>query len=151
MPGPRQSLDDYLRDRIVQLQGLGGSLREADGLLDEVAGEWGTLTAVVTFGELNLGFLAIFEDLELGADGTPHRIKYGYHCGHGDTFLFRYDFDPVPHPDMPYHKHLAPNERRIAADRVTLQDVVDELWPIVVERDQAHTEADIEREAGEDD
>ena len=47
---------------------------------------------------------------------------------------------------MPHHKHLPPDERRIAADRVTLQDVVDELWPMVVERDQAAAEAEVERD-----
>ena len=138
MPGPRQSLDDYLRDRIAQLHQLGGVVRAGSAIVDEEAAAWGTVHGTVTFGEFDLGFLNVFEDLEQGARGHPHRTKYSYHCAYEQSFLFRYDFDPVPHPDMPYHKHLPPDERRVESDRVTLQDVVDELWPLVTERDDAH-------------
>ena len=47
---------------------------------------------------------------------------------------------------MSEHKHVPPDERRIAANRVTLQDVVDEFWPIVVERDADLAAAQVETE-----
>lgn len=145
MPGPRQSIDDYLKGRLGQLHDLGGVLREAIvNVIDELGSA--TLHAWVTFGEQDSGLLSVFENVVIDEGGSPHRAKYGYHCEHGGQFLFRYDRDPVQHPEMPEHKHLPPDERRITADRVTLQDVVDELWPMVVEREQAQAEAEIERE-----
>lgn len=145
MPGPRQSIDDYLKDRLAHLHDLGGILRKAIvNVVDELG--FATLHAWVTFGEQDSGHLSVFEVVVLGEDGAAHRAKYGYHCEHGGQFLFRYDRDPVQHPEMPEHKHLPPEERRIAADRVTLQDVVEELWPIVVERDQAQAESEVERD-----
>jgi hypothetical protein len=136
MPGPRQSLDDYVRDRIVQLGTIGGTVREAFAGVDDAAGEWATLHGWVTFGEFDAGVLGIFENLVLGDDGSPHRTKYGYECMYDDDHLFRYDFDPVQHPEMPYHKHVS-KERPVKWDRVTLQEVLDEFWPLVVERDEA--------------
>lgn len=145
MPGPRQSIDDYLKARLVQLQDLGGILREAVvNVIDELV--LANLHAWVTFGEHDSGVLSVYEVIVIGEDGAPRRAKYGYHCEHGSQFLFRYDRDPIQHPEMPEHKHLPPEERRIVADRVTLQDVVDELWPMVVERDQAQAEADTEHD-----
>lgn len=84
--------------------------------------------------------------VELGPDGVPHRAKYAYHCEPNGVFLFRYDRDPRQHEKMPHHKHLPPDERRIAADRVTLQDVVEEFWPMVVDLDRAAAEAELERD-----
>lgn len=138
MPGPRQSLDDYARDRIAQLYGLGGVVRDARANLIE--DESATVHGWVTFGETDSGLLGIYEHVALADDGTPHREKYGYQCQYGDQFLFRYDHDPVQHPDMPHHKHVPPDERLIKWDRVTLQDVVDEFWPVVVEQDVATNE-----------
>ena len=37
---------------------------------------------------------------------------------------------------MPYHKHLPPDGRRVEWERVTLQEVVDEFWPLVTDRDE---------------
>lgn len=138
MPGPRLSLDDYARDRIAQLHGLGGVVREANAIL--VGDDSATVHGWVTFGETDGGLLGVYEHVILEDDGTPHRLKYGYQCQHGDQFLFRYDRDPVQHPDMTHHKHLPPEERRVEWERVTLQDVADEFWPIVVERDEAARE-----------
>jgi hypothetical protein len=42
---------------------------------------------------------------------------------------------------MPEHKH---DERRIAWERVTLQEVVGELWPIIVEQDAERAAGDVE-------
>jgi Family of unknown function (DUF6516) len=137
VPGPRQSLDDYVRDRIAQFHNLGGVARDGCfGTVDE-GGEWATVHGWVTFGEYDAGLLGIFEDIAFGEDGTPHRSKYGYQCLYDQDILFRYDFDHVQHPEMPYHKHLPPDGRRVAWDRVTLQDVVEEFWPLVTERDDA--------------
>jgi hypothetical protein len=136
MPGPRQSLDDYVRDRVAQLYALGGDVGAATGTVDDERGEWATLQGVVAFGEFNLGLLSIFEDIERGPDGIPHRRKYAYHCAYDQAFLFRHDFDPVVHPDMPYHKHLPPDGRRVEWERVTLQEAVDEFWPLVTDRDE---------------
>jgi hypothetical protein len=142
MPGPQQSLDDYVRDRVGQLYTLGGDVGPAVGTVDEEAGEWASVHGAIAFGEFNLGLLSIFEDIEHGVDGSPHRRKYGYHCAYDQDFLFRYDFDPLPHPDMPYHKHLPPDGRRVEWERVTLREVVDELWQHVAERDDARRTED---------
>jgi hypothetical protein len=145
MPGPRQSIDDYLKSRIAQLHDLGGVLRQAIvNIVDELG--VATLHAWVTLGDADNGLLSVYETVVIGHDGAPHRAKYAYHCEHAGGFLFRYDRDPLQHPKMPHHKHLPPDERRIAADRVTLQDVVDELWPMVVERDTAAAEAELEND-----
>lgn len=142
MPGPRQSLDDYARDRIAQLHTLGGVVREAGAIL--IGDQSATLHGWVTFGETDSGLLSAYEHLILQDDGTPHRQKYGYQCQYGDAFLFRYDRDAVQHQYMPHHKHVPPDERRIDWDRVTLQEVVDEFWPIVVERDEAIRNLEVE-------
>jgi hypothetical protein len=148
--GAQASLDDYLRDRIAQLHSIGGTVQQAFGNIVEGGGA--TLHGTVTLGDANSGVLGVFEHLALDEGGSPHREKYGYQCLHRDQFLFRYDFDPIQHPDMPYHKHLPqptpPTDgRRIPWSRVTLQDVVDEFWPIVVERDAEEAAAEVETES----
>jgi hypothetical protein len=134
MPGPRKSLDDYIKDRLHQFGDLGGVLRQA--VVNVLEGlDAATIHARVTLGESESGLLTAFELVVLTRDGTPHRAKYAYHCMYDGQFLFSYDRDSVQHPEMPEHKHLS-GDRRIAAGRVTLQDVADEFWPMVVERDE---------------
>lgn len=130
MLGPRRSLGDYVDDRIQQFQNLGGVV---EGVLVNEVGEWSILHAEIQFGDG--GVLSIYELVELDEHLRPHRRKYSYHCQHRDEMLFRYDRDPVQHPEMPEHKHVPPDDRRVMAGRVTLQDVVDELWPIIAVRD----------------
>jgi len=131
MAGPRRSLDEYVKDRIDQLYSLGGVVR---GVVVNKLPNAISIHAQVTFGEFNDGLLGVYEHVVL-EDGVPHRRKYGYQCQYEDSFLFRYDRDPVQHPEMAEHKHIGEG-RRIAADRVTLHDVVDEFWPTVAERDE---------------
>jgi hypothetical protein len=146
VPGPRQSLDDYIRDRVGQFHSFGGSVLVGwGGVIDGLG--WATLHGAITFGERNAGQLGVFEIVQLDEHGVPHRLKYGYQCLYDRDFLFRYDYDPIQHDDMPYHKHLPPNERRVLWDRVTLQEVVDEFWPMIVDRDEAAAAAAVETES----
>ena len=69
-------------------------------------------------------------------------------CQYGaDEPLFRYDFDPIQHPGMHYHKHVSPDpdRRRLKWDEVTLHEVMDEFWPMIQERDEARRSEDEER------
>src|SRR5215210_4521772 len=91
----------------------------------------------MSFGEFDYGALSVCENVGHSEAGIPHRRKYGYQCNYRTDFLFRYDRDPVQHPDMPEHKHLPPDERRVHWDRVTSMDVAEEFSPIVSERDEA--------------
>jgi Family of unknown function (DUF6516) len=125
MPGPRRTLGEYLSDRCEQLASLGGVLR--DVTVHEFAVDDATIHAVVTFGEDDDRMLTAFEHIRL-VDGRPHRVKYGYRCFHRGSFLFGYDRDPMRHPRMPHHKHVAGRDDRLPWDRVTLHDVVEELW-----------------------
>ena len=90
MPGPRQSIDDYLKSRLAQLHDLGGVMRQAIvNIFDELG--VATLHAWVTFGESESGLLSVYEVVVIGHDRAPHGAKYGYHCEHDGVFLFRYD------------------------------------------------------------
>lgn len=91
--------------------------------------------ASVTFGDADGGLLIVYEHLRM-VDGRPHRFKYSYHANIGNDFVFRYDRDPVVHPEMPDHKHLPGGEdRRFDSGRVTLHEVAVELWDEISERD----------------
>jgi hypothetical protein len=41
---------------------------------------------------------------------------------------------------MPEHKHLSPSGRPFTWGRVTLQDVADELWDAVAQREEEESE-----------
>ena len=43
--------------------------------------------------------------------------------------------DPVQHPEMPEHKHVGGDERRMEWTRLTLREVVDEVIEIVAARE----------------
>lgn len=134
MPGPRRSLDEYLADRGEQFGSLGGVRRDVTVI--EFGNDEATIRATVTFGEDDSRVLSAFEHIRV-EDGRPHRSKYGYRCFYRDAFLFGYDRDPDRHFEMPHHKHVAGRNDRLACDRVTLHDVVDELWSY--EPDDAET------------
>lgn len=131
MSGPRRSLDDYLTDRIGQFGSLGGVVRRIH--IDEF-GDEAAIHGVISFGASDQAVLHVFEHIVI-EDDRPHRAKYGYRCSYDDDFLFRYDRDPLGHPEMPEHKHVAGTERRFEAGRVTLHDVADELWQHIAERE----------------
>jgi hypothetical protein len=97
------------------------------------------LHAWITFGDFDNALLSVFEHVVSG-EGSARPEKYGYQCQYGpEEFLFRYDFDPVQHPEMPYHKHVPPDpdNRRLKWDEVTLHDAMDEFWPLIEDRDEA--------------
>src|SRR5690348_6484936 len=134
MPGPRRSEADYLADRIAQFGNLGGEVRLVR--VDEFGLE-AVIHAVVTFDN-ERGLMTAFEHLRMDGD-RPHRFKYGYRCVRDGSFLFRYDRDPTGHREMPHHKHVAGSERRIECDRVTLDDVAEELWAYLAEDDPSRS------------
>lgn len=98
-----------------------------------------TIHATITFGSREQAVLTIFEHISV-QDDTPHRVKYGYGASYETDFLFREDRDPLGHPEMPHHRHVAGNERRIPSHRVTLHDVAEELWSIVADREEEESE-----------
>jgi hypothetical protein len=134
VPGPRRSLGDYVVDRVAQLATLGGTVRRVQVRDFPSIGE-ATIHATLTFGSRDQAVLTIFEHIEVSG-GAPHRIKYGYGAAYENDFLFREDRDPLGHPEMPHHRHVAGSERRIASNRVTLHDVAEELWSIVSDREE---------------
>jgi hypothetical protein len=122
--GRRRSVENYIKDRIDELYHLGGRVRRVH--TDFVEDEEALFNAEITFGDLDVGTLWIFEHVSI-VEGVAQPAKYGYQCLYEEAFLFRYDFDPIQHPEMPYHKHLPPGDRRIGADEVTFHDVMEEL------------------------
>jgi hypothetical protein len=129
VPGQRRTLDEYLTDRQRDLESLGGTLRNVT--IYDFGPHEATIHAVITFADDTRMFSA-FEHIRV-IEGRPKPIKYGYRCFHGASFLFGYDYDPVRHREMPYHKHVGGREDRLAADPVTLYDVAEELWSYEVE------------------
>jgi hypothetical protein len=125
------SLTDYGFERGNDLFSLGAEVRDRLGI--DVGDEL-HIDATLAFGQRRQAVLWIFEAVVI-TEGQPHRRKYGYHAEYEDIFLFRYDRDPEQHPEMPEHKHLPPDGRRVTSGRVTLREVVEELLDIVAERE----------------
>jgi hypothetical protein len=130
MPGPRRTLDEYVADRIRELQDLGGAV---DFIRTTETPKNAIIHASVSFGEHGEGILIAYEHLRM-KDERPHRFKYGYRVSHGDDYLFAYHRDPTAHPEMPQHKHVAGSDRRFPTDRMTLHEVAEELWDVMQER-----------------
>jgi hypothetical protein len=99
-------------------------------------GRYVRFEAAVAFGREYDAVLHVFELIE-EVEGRAHRHLYAYHCLYRDRFLFRYDRDPDNHPEMPEHKHLPPDERRVAWDAVTLHEVLEEVHTLVAEIEAA--------------
>lgn len=136
MPGPRRSLGEYLADRSQQFGSLGGLV--VDVTVIEFEGiEEATISATVMFGEDNVRQLTAFEHVRMSEDGRPYRAKYGYRCFYRDQLLFGYDRDYERHLEMPHHKHLPGRDDRVPWDRMTLHDVVDELWSYSIPDEEA--------------
>jgi hypothetical protein len=125
MLGPKKSLSEYLADRSSQFGELGGRVLRVD--LVELGSEEATLHAIIALGEAERGRLVVFEHIRMDGD-RPHRSKYAYGGYIDGEARFRYDRDPMGHPDMPHHKHRVGSQRRMECGRVTLHDAADELW-----------------------
>jgi hypothetical protein len=123
-------IDDYVFARCNDLRSCGGDvvrLRTQD-----LGRRFTQIRALVRFGRagrVTLGVRELVEELE----GRAHRYAYSYHCACRDCFLFRYDRDPDNHPEMPEHKHLPPDERRVPWGRVTFREVLEETFALVAE------------------
>lgn len=123
----RQSAEEYAQDRLRQLGDLGGDITAP--LIHEIApGEFVVQASVRNLGARGHGELGVYEVVECDDDGVPRRKKYSYQAMYGKRRLFRYDRDPTNHPEMPEHKHVGADERRVPSGRVTLQEVMNELW-----------------------
>jgi Family of unknown function (DUF6516) len=120
----RETLTEYVAARCDDIHGLGGTV--AALATTDVGGEV-IIQAIVTFERE--GRLTVFEAVHEDEGGTITRRKYSYQAMWRSDTLFRYDRDPVAHPEMPEHKHVA--GRRERWDAVTLRDVVDELWDLL--------------------
>jgi hypothetical protein len=130
---PQDALTDYSFERGEQIHSFGADVQIhfSFDVGDELI-----ITANLAFGEGRC-ILSIYEVVQLTDGGEPHRRKYGYQVICGDT-SFRYDRDPI-HADMPEHKHLG-DGRRVPWERVTLQDVVDEVLDLLSQRMDAERE-----------
>ena len=49
--------------------------------------------------------------------------------------VFRYDRDPIAHPENPVHLHVAGRRKRFPCDRVTLNVVAEKIWAYINERE----------------
>jgi hypothetical protein len=96
---------------------------------------------LLLFGSRQQAPLWVYEVVVPAADGRPTRAKYSYHFSYDGGAIFRYDRDQQ-HEDMPEHKHLGPEERRVPWGPVTLQEVVDELTAFVAEREAEEAAAE---------
>jgi hypothetical protein len=98
LPGRRRSVENYIKDRIDEVNRLGGKVQRIH--TDFVGDEDALFNASVAFGEFDAATLSIFEHVS-SAEGVARPEKYGYQCQYENDFLFRYDFDPVGHPRCP--------------------------------------------------
>ncbi|MBA3366655.1 MAG: hypothetical protein H0U03_12890 [Actinobacteria bacterium] len=92
------------------------------------------IDGAISLGRDSEGALLFREVVEERKDGSTTRIEYSYHFIYRNQFLFRHDRDPDNHPEMPEHKHVSPgDDNRVASDRVTFSDVMDEAYAYVAE------------------
>lgn len=125
------SLDRHALDRIDDIHSCGGLVVQVQ--TRDLGGTAVLIRATVAFGWHFDAQLIIREVVRETERGEAHREQYSYHLIYRDRFLFRYDRDPDNHPEMPEHKHLPPDERRLAWGRVTFRDVLDETYMLVAE------------------
>jgi hypothetical protein len=122
----------YAHQRGEDLHRWGG---HAEPFLIVDLGDELTLSAYLSIGKELQAQLRIFEVVVFDEDGTPHRRKYTYQLHYDGEFIVRYDRDPAQHPNMPEHKHVGANRRRVKCGRVTLSDAVEELYDVVRDRE----------------
>jgi hypothetical protein len=139
------SLDDYAHQRGEDLHGCGAFVHPF--LITDLGDNVITVSASLSFGKELQGRLTIFEAIEI-VNGRPHRRKYGYQLTYRDEFIARYDRDRQ-HAKMAEHKHTGRLRRRRPWSRVTLGEVIDEMWRIVREREAEEAKAAISAESGE--
>lgn len=126
------SLHDYLFEHSEDVhRRFGASVFKLE--IQDLDGALVRFEASLAFGRDFEGVLIAEEFVYEAEDGRAHRLQYSYHAMYRDRFLFRYDRDPDNHPEMVEHKHLPPDERRIPWGRVTLQEVVDDLYELLGE------------------
>lgn len=129
------SLDEYSVSRMQDIHSCSDLVIHEE--TRDLGGVLFLIKAALAFGSSYDAVLTVREVLETQPSGEVHRLEYSYQLLYGTQFLFRYDRDPENHPDMPEHKHLPPDERRIAWDRVTFRQVVEEVYDLVGEIEDA--------------
>jgi hypothetical protein len=122
------TLDDYSHARGTDVHGCGAYV--LSHTTEDLAGALLLIEANLGFGARGDGLLEVTEVVGIW-EGRPHRIRYRYHFSYDSLFLWRYDRDPKNHADMPMHKHVGSEDRRIPWGRVTFSEVVDEVYEYV--------------------
>lgn len=118
------SFDHYVVDVCDRLHQLGGvPVIETTDLLIER--QILLLSSNVTFVGEDLE-LKVFEVLRKTQRDTAHREKYCYRCRLDQQLVFRYERDPLQHPEMPDHKHLS-DGTRIPCE-ISVQKVLGGFW-----------------------
>jgi hypothetical protein len=118
----RLTFDQYLFEVQEMLCRLGGwATLETSGLGNDVI-----LRAKVAIGDDVV--LDVLEVVKKTADGRAHRTKYRYKCFLEGSLVFRYEFEPQVHPEMPLQKHVPPDGTRTPWHRVGLAEVVRGMW-----------------------
>ena len=113
-------------DRTTQLtQDLGA--RVDDVTVVDIPGSRAVLNARLVFqGEVVSVVLKVFEEIRL-IDGRPHRFRYAYDVREERRLVFRFDRDPIAHPENPEHRHVAGRRKRFPCERVTLHVVAEKI------------------------
>lgn len=125
------ALDAYAYERSEAFHTCGAYA--VDEETRDLAGALFLIKATLTFGPSGDTVLVVKEVVEETPTGEVHRLEYSYQLMYRSQFLFRYDRDPENHPEMPEHKHLPPDERRVPSGRVTFREIVDEVYDLLAE------------------
>jgi hypothetical protein len=116
-------LGERVEECVRELASLGGAIQEVD--VHEF-GDSAAIHAFIAFGARRCGLLTVFEFVR-SEGGELHTRRYAYQATRDGDFLFRFDYDPIAHPDAPAHKHLPGGGDPAPGQRVTLREVVREL------------------------
>jgi Family of unknown function (DUF6516) len=122
----------YAHERGQELHQFGGYV---EGFVIVDLGDELVLSAYLSIGKDLQAQLRVWEVVVFSDDGQPHRRKYTYQLHYDGEFVVRYDRDPMQHPNMPEHKHVGVNRRRIKCGRTTLTEAVEELYEVVRDRE----------------
>jgi hypothetical protein len=127
------SLDDYAHERGEDLHRCGAYANPF--VIADLGNGIITVSATLWFGKELQGRLLIFESIEI-EDGRPHRRDYAYQLEYRGEFLGSYHRDRRHiRGGLFHHKHVGASRRRKKWDRVTLHEMVDEMWDVVRKRE----------------
>lgn len=138
------SVEEYLYRRCWMLRDLGGDLDHLIVRGVRTGDEIVLLDARVLFPD-SLE-LKVFEVIERTSRGGAHRRKYSYQARWRERLLIRYDREPIRHPEMPEHRHLADGTRE-PCDAVGIYTFANKMW---AEYERARVDAPAAAEADAD-